>query len=135
MPAINVLTTRDIHIAVKKNDGINYLLNRFSFGTEDLLFQAIRKVSPSNAESFIKDLKKKQKKNIRLSAASELSAGQVCVEAKKDEEVLSIQEEPLEEIQTLVAETVAKNPAMSLENLQQEELELSHMLCSLEVSQ
>ena len=61
-----VLTSKDLHIAIKRNDGMEYLLNKFSFREECELFEAIRKIVPAKSEEFIKILKKKQGINSRI---------------------------------------------------------------------
>ena len=53
------MTTKDLHIAIKRNDGMEYLLSKFAFSEETELFEAIRKIVPVKAEEFIKILKKK----------------------------------------------------------------------------
>lgn len=58
---MKVMKSKDIHFAVKKDDGISYLMERFGFQEKDDLFDAIRRVTPSGAEELIRRLEKKEK--------------------------------------------------------------------------
>ena len=60
MRALKTLTSKDIHIAVKRNDGVQYLMTRFSFETEDDLFQAIRRVISKGSDKLINTLTSKK---------------------------------------------------------------------------
>ena len=80
------MTTKDLHIAIKRNDGMEYLLSKFAFSEETELFETIRKIVPVKAEEFIKILKKKQKKfgpkvkNIQIQVLPEDMNTEVSVE-------------------------------------------------------
>lgn len=127
----NVLTSRDVHIAMKKEDGIQYLMDRFGFETSDILFQTIRKVTPSNADAFIKSLKKKQKKSTRFEGNSE----ELKIDSKEGRtesfgELFTNQ--PFTDNVTVV---VKDNDSLDsgLESFYLQEDELSNMLRDLEV--
>ncbi len=62
---MGILKTKDVHIALKRDDCINYLLERFDFQQREELFEAIRKITPSGAEDLIRKLEKKQRKQRR----------------------------------------------------------------------
>jgi len=118
-----VMTSRDLHIALKRDDGIAYLMDRFNFSEESELFDAIRKVSPSNAENFIKKLEKKQKqfnKRVKNNNATSESDNEADVQPDEspDEETES-NEESTPEIPTL-------------EQLLDQERELSSIICKVE---
>lgn len=67
---MTVMKSKDIHIALKRDDGINYLMERFEFSQKEELFEAIRKVTPSGAEELIRKLEKKQKRSGRRDKAN-----------------------------------------------------------------
>ena len=58
---VKVMTSKDFHLAVKREDGIDYLMTRFYFTTEEDLFKAMRRIDPTYAEGHIKELKKKRR--------------------------------------------------------------------------
>lgn len=62
---VKVLHSRDVYFALKEHGGkaIQHLMKKFDFATEDSLFEAIKKVSPSEADTLIRDLKSKAKKD------------------------------------------------------------------------
>lgn len=60
--AVKVMTSKAFHLAVKRDDGIDYLMIRFYFTTEEDLFRAMRRIDPMYAEGHIKALKKKRRR-------------------------------------------------------------------------
>jgi len=136
---MTVMKSKDIHIATKREDGINYLMERFEFSDKEELFEAIRKVTPSGAEELIRKLEKKQKRNGRrdkANASSELT----------DEEVPQTEEQPVQEIANVVdmdktqedieeeleQEELNMSKTLDLEQLKAQEQELSAEVCRLE---
>ena len=67
------MTSKDLHIAVKRNDGVEYLLSRFEILDEETLFETVRKIVPAKAEEFIK-IAKENELDFRLMLCEELSS-------------------------------------------------------------
>jgi len=129
---LNVLTAKDVHIALKKRNGIKYLMDRFSFETKESLFQAIRKVAPLSADSFIKELKKKEKRSYKLAepekkAMLQESETNLPMDEKAEEEEIVENNEP----SIIVQE---EKVTMNLAELQKEEDDVSRMLQGLETA-
>ena len=91
---MTVMKSKDIHIALKRNDGISYLMERFEFSQKEELFEAIRKVTPSGAENLIRKLEKKQKRCERRDKAN---AG-----SEPTEEVTQPEEHPVQDFEEVV---------------------------------
>lgn len=128
---MTVMKSKDIHIALKRDDGINYLMERFEFSQKEELFEAIRKVTPSGAEELIRKLEKKQKRSGRrdkANASSELT----------DEEIAQTEEQPVQDLEDVVdteefeQEEQSMNKTLNLEQLKAQEQELSAEVCCLE---
>lgn len=129
-----VMTTRDLHIATKRDDGMTYLMDRFNFSDESDLFDAIRKVSPSNAENFIKKLEKKQKqhnKRARNNNETAESGNEAHIQTdEQEEDVIPTAEESSDEE---TESNEANTPEIStLEQLLAQERELSAVICKIE---
>lgn len=56
------MTTKDLHIALKRGSGVQYMMERHHFESEEALFEAIQHLTPSGAPTFITNLKKNQKR-------------------------------------------------------------------------
>lgn len=135
---MTIMKSKDIHIAIKREDGISYLMERFDFSQKEKLFEAIRKVTPSSAEELIRKLEKKQKRNGRQDkaiASSELT----------EEEVTKSEEHPVQNLKDVVdmsdtkektGEEFGQEQSMSkildIEQLKAQEQELSAEVCRLE---
>lgn len=111
---MKVLTTKDLHIAIKKSNGIEYLMSRFNFEGEEALFDAIRRIT-DNYSFFVKALKKKKKDLV-------------------EEKLKDVDVEPELELKNLKGEALPpeESSTMRLEKLQKKEAELSTSLCELE---
>lgn len=133
------MKSKDIHIALKRDDGINYLMERFEFSQKDELFEAIRKVAPSGAEELIRKLEKKQKRSGRRDKAN------VSTEPT-DEKVAQPEEQPVQNLEDVVEmddmqeetyeefekEQQNMSQNLDLEQLKAQEQELSAEVCRLE---
>lgn len=116
------MTNKDIHIALKRNDGVQYLMKHFGFTAEEELFKAIRRISPLGAEEFIRKLKNKQK-----GAAKRKMKSQEKNLAEKATEVAETAE---------TSETTENNSNATLaiiNELEKQEAKLSLAVCDLEV--
>lgn len=116
------MTNKDIHIAVKRNDGVQYLMKHFGFATEEALFEEIRRISPLGAEEFIRKLKNKQK-----GAAKRKMKSKEKNLAEKATEVAETAE---------TSETTENNSNATLaiiNELEKQEAKLSLAVCDLEV--
>ena len=138
---MTVMKSKDIHIALKREDGISYLMERFEFSDKDVLFEAIRRVTPSGAEELIRKLEKKQKqkrsgRRDKANANAELTI----------EEVVLSEEQPVQNfecdfyVEDTHEDTDEKfeqdeqnlNTTLDLEQLKAQEQELSAEVCRLE---
>lgn len=116
------MTNKDIHIALKRNDGVQYLMKHFGFTTEEELFKAIRRISPLGAEDFIRKLKKQRKarKNMKEFQVVEPAEVAETVETAEPAEVVETTENSCDEISVIIKE------------LKKQEKELSSDVCALE---
>lgn len=134
---MTVMKSKDIHIALKRDDGINYLMERFEFSQKEELFEAIRKVAPSGAEDLIRRLEKKQKRSGRRDKASASSTEPTDEKVAQTEQpvqnldvdVDDTQEDTDEEIEQ---EEQNMSKILDLEQLKAQEQELSAEVCRLE---
>jgi len=139
------MTSKDLHLALKRDDPISYLMTRFDISTEEALFDAISNVTQEHFGWFIKELKKrrnKQKKaNTKKPANSLIKEGELDITPAEEitlpEEVTAIQEVPQVEELTLsddeeTAETKEEVTSMSLDELLAYEQELSASLIMYE---
>lgn len=133
------MTTKDLHIAIKKGHGVQYMMARHHFASEDLLFEAIRNLSPLGATGFISDLKKNQKQLDKK--AKRNTTADVNIQTSEDagsedspEEKLNVQSS--EETSTGSSEPIDDEAEMgspvTIEQLEKDEQELSANLCKLE---
>lgn len=131
-----IMTTmkpKDIHIALKRNDSIEYLTKKFQYSDKEELYQAIRKISPAGAEVLIRKLESRQKISTRKSST--------VPQMLKQEESQEIEipcrepERPIEVDAEQEAENGKQNgnEDLGLEQLKNQEKELSSSLCELEV--
>lgn len=128
------MTNKDIHIAVKRNDGVQYLMKHFGFATEEALFEEIRRISPLGAEEFIRKLKNKQKGAAKRKMKSkEKNLAKKATEVAKTDEV---EEQPEAAEITETSKTTEKSSDKTLaiiDELETQEAELSLEVCDLEV--
>ena len=144
---MTVMTSKHLYAATKRDDGMSYLMNKFGFSEEEELFEAIRKVSPSNADDFISKLQKKQKKFAqRAKNHEEVAVGnesdiqpelivQTCEEIineepEQEEDVISAVDEKSDEETESNEEDSPEIP--TLEQLLAKEKELSSKICDIE---
>ena len=67
------ITSRDLHILVKRHITTDELLTRYGLSSQEELFSLIREITPGEAKMFIKELQKSSKKTIsRKSKKSEV---------------------------------------------------------------
>lgn len=131
------MKSKDVHIAVKRDDGVSYLMRRFNFSRADELFEAIRKVTPSNAEDLIRKLEKKQRLTVKKDKLS--------IDSRNSEEKLTehdlvqpAQEDVLiEDAQGSVVDCIEEEKHevtehLDIEQLKLQEQELSAEVCRLE---
>lgn len=128
---MTIMQAKDIHIALKREDGISYLMERFGFTSEEELFEVIRKVAPKGKD-LIKGLKRQRKFNIRrdrpnddLSLANEDETA--LMEATADEHENAC-EEPESDIQL-----IGRFRIEDMQRLKAEESELSRKVRELEL--
>jgi len=140
------MTSKDLHIAIKKGHGVQYMLERHHFTDEESLFDAIRDIAPNGATDFINGLKKNQKKLDKKAKRNTKAEGEVSEEETSEAEVSEeasdiVPEEELNvqsfEEQTVEAPEAAneeeeETPQVTLEQLLADESELSQILCGLE---
>lgn len=131
--AIKPMTSKDLHIACKRADGISYLMNRFSIETEEELFAVIRRVVAAHSDWFIKKLQKcraKAKDNFSVETDSQICDVDWEVVAEDDGEISEPDPEhdELEEAK----DVKRKEVQMKLNDLLKEEEELSTSLRFLE---
>ena len=134
------MTSKDIHLAVKRPDGLEYLMKRFSFQTVTDLESAIRHVSPSFAEEAIKKL---QKKHSKLSISEEVTVKMVLPSVEKEKsstaEAYSVAF-ALTDAVTMVTDGSEEEKdvkqdmviSVTLDEAKQYERELSDNVCALE---
>lgn len=127
---MTVMQAKDVHIALKREDGIAYLMERFGFTSEEELFEVIKKVVPKG-KNLINGLKRQRKFNMRrdrlnddLSLANE---EEVDSREATDDEYESAFEEPEPEILLLHRTRVE-----DMKSLKTEEEELSRKVRELE---
>ena len=135
------MTSKDLHIAIKKGHGVQYMMERHHFGDEESLFDAIRSVSPIGASDFINSLKKNQKKldkkaKRNTKAEEAVSKAEISEEAsdivpEEELNVQSFEEHAVEEPEEAAVEE-EESPQVTLEQLLADESELSQILCKLE---
>lgn len=121
--SVKVMTSKDLHIAVKRPDGISYLMNRFQFADEEAMFIAIRRVSPEHGERFVKELLKTRRKQKSPTATESPKSEDAWVIPIIDKEPIQTEE---------IKDVKEEDKSVRLEDLQKEEQELSSTLCSLE---
>ena len=59
---LNRVRAKDIRVAVKRDDGMEYLKEHFGFTTNEEVYIAIRQVLPAEADSIISKMSKKHKR-------------------------------------------------------------------------
>jgi len=119
------MSAKDLHIAIKRQDGMAYLQKRFGIDTREALFDMIRRIVPDHCEYFIKELTKNQrKKRTHIISQPDQVVETIASESQEPETV-----EPFE---LEFATTQKEKNAMRLEELLKEEEEMSTALCLLE---
>lgn len=123
------MTNKDIHIAIKRNDGVQDLMERFGFATEEALFEEIRRISPLGAEEFMRKLKKNKKKATKRRKNPTEKATEVA-------EIAEVAEQPevAETAETSETTENSSNATLAIINeLETQESKLSLAVCDLEV--
>lgn len=132
------LKVKDIHIALKRNDSIDYLMERFTISSKEELFEDIRRIAPARSEEFIRKLEKKQKFIDRRERNNGHETADKDEGLKEEQPVQESEEEDFvedeEDVTTDEIEQEDDNmPAvLDMEMLKAQEQELSAMLCQLE---
>lgn len=124
------MTTKDIHLAVKRADGTEYLMRRFAIMTIEELEDAIRHVTPGQSEELIKKLRKKQRKFTIVENDVIESNEPEKLSAEDNFEAYEGTETDMEHEEKDVKE--AADLSLTLEQVRQDEEELSAKLCVLE---
>ena len=122
------MTSKDLHIAVKRNDGVEYLISRFGIPDEETLFETVRKIVPLKAEDFIKVLKKKQKQlsKKRNKNSEEVDSSSMVQSSEEQEQNMELF------IQDVQEEEKDIHVVYTLEQLIEEEKKLSAKICEIE---
>lgn len=138
---MTVMTQKDLHLAAKRDDGIAYLMERFGFLQQEQLFETIRKVSPSNANQFIKKLESKKK---RYSKRNQTNGNVASLEeentTRQENNTQDFEERGNQESEENLmafkpaqeAEAEQLKTSEILEKLQEEEESLSGKICQIE---
>lgn len=86
---LNRLRAKDIRVAVKRDDGVEYLKEHFGFVTNEEVYLAIRQVLPAEADSIISKMSKKHKRVKRRvnSAAQEPASVNVLLVKQYDPKI------------------------------------------------
>lgn len=118
--ATTIMRSKDVHIALKKNNGIEYLMKKYGFSSAEELYDGIRKISPLGAEEMIRNLEKRnhKKENRKCKVETNLVEEIPC-------------QENLKEAETCQESQVEKN-FMAMEDLKKQEKALSEQVCNLE---
>lgn len=132
------IKSRDIRIAAKREDGVEYLMKRFGFSTKEKLYERIRKILPSEADALIKNFDKKHRQYITRQENARIPQ-EPAKEDVKFEKPADFQEQ-IEVVIHNVAELEAiqeenqkpERVMLSIEELKLQEAELSEELCNAE---
>lgn len=131
------MTAKDIHIAIKTGKGTQYMMERYGFSDEDALYRGIRSLTSSGAKSIINSLEKNKKKidkkkhsctvveNQDIQVYSVCTNNEQSVDEGDSEESLRVQLSDEDEEKSAGTE-------VTLEQLEEDERELSYTLCKLE---
>ena len=132
------IKSRDIRIAVKREDGVDYLMNRFGLSTKEELFECIRRAIPSEADTLIKKFEKKHRQYTNRHENAQNSHEPVVIQSventeEQTEEHIEVVVHTFQELEALQDDTTAiEYPVMSVDELRAQEAELSAELCELE---
>ena len=136
------ITSKDIHLAAKRDNGVQYLMERFEFSSEEDLYECIRKIDPAEADSLIKKLKKKHKKySVRQEKTKNTQLSSELQDTKTEEqhdsvcdavESINIVVLMNQESESLHDDDDIEYPVFSIDELKAQEAELSEVLCELE---
>ena len=132
MSSMKQLNPKALRLALKRPDGVEYLMRRFEFVSEDELMSAIRKMNPEDANEFIKTLKKKQRKYTVSEEADAVHFVQE-IPVSVEEEYSALDEEIADAVGAVEANVNEKgNTKELLAALCHEEETLSVQVCALE---
>lgn len=132
------IKSRDIRIAVKREDGVEYLMNRFGLSNKEELFECIRRAIPSEADTLIKKFEKKHRQYTSRHENAQNSQEPVVAQSVESaeehtEEHIDVVVHTAQELEALQDDkTAIEYPVMSVEELRAQEAELSAELCELE---
>lgn len=145
-----MLTSKSVHIALKRDDGLTWLMERYSFEQPEQLFEVIRKATPlPEAERLIRKIKKKyrfeykSKISERLSQDTDEESFEESIIQKQIavEDSLETKEQPFETSDDSLGsdveserKAVAMKKVDELNCLRERRLEISQKLCVLELS-
>mgnify|MGYP000277985883 CR=1 FL=1 len=76
------MNSKDVHVALKRDDSKEYLMAKFGFQNEEELYDAVRKISPAGAEEMIRRISKKKSRKVREKTISE---EEIICQGKQDE--------------------------------------------------
>ena len=76
------MNSKDVHVALKRDDSKEYLMAKFGFQNEEELYDAVRKISSTGAEEMIRRISKKKSRKPREKTIPEEET--ICLE-KQDE--------------------------------------------------
>lgn len=121
------MSPKDVHIALKRDDCVDYLMHRFDFSNREDLFESIRKIIPVGSAEIIRKLEKRQKKlnkkNTPATAESEMdiaTSKEECSSETSTEEVSEMEKAvEISEVAVHIA------PSCNLDILRSQEEELS----------
>lgn len=106
---MNSMNSKDVHVALKRDDSKEYLMAKFGFQNEEELYDAVRKISSTGAEEMIRRISKKKSRKLREKTIPEEKT--ICQE-KQDEN--------------------GQEGDKLMEHLKKQEEELRRKVCSLE---
>ena len=126
------MRAKDLHIAMKCNNPAEELMTRFGFATREDLYDSIKVVVPQAAKEFIRKIERKSgSKSARVSSKEKNVPLEEKVEVAVSLSEIHSVEATIgnEENEVVVSEKSREN---ELQQLQNDEQELSGLLCNLE---
>ena len=115
------MNSKDVHVALKRDDSKEYLMAKFGFQNEEELYDAVRKISPAGAEEMIRRIRKKKSRKVREKTISE---EEIICQGKQDENG--------QEGDKLMEHLKKQEEDKSMKDLKKQEEELRRKVCSLE---
>lgn len=125
-----MMKCKDLRIILKHGATTQMVCQKYGFETEEKLFEAIRKITPTGAEEIIRQLRKNDKR-----VRGQESIGDVKSEVQTDlAEVVEPTAEAEVDIEKVDDDTESESDSYisEMEQLEQDEAEMSNWLCGLE---